>query len=313
MEWLSAQLGLRLDAFRRHPGFVDGAAARDHIESYLATIHERGEVHVLERSGRVEAVIAWRYDDDSWFGPAVHTLTLDHRIGADVEPWLRDTLAEVLPRLDAPLDIMIDAAYAPAYRALTGLGLRVDSVQLVGDVEVAFRRLDPGVVPAGVRIDRMVADDLEPIMALYEQTFAAEPEYCWFGGHPRFLERQRERLEAALAKEAHLELVVRADGGVRAHASATVNPDNPVWGPTSGMSLCFAPEMRGRGLLRPVYRRLLEGMREQGAVIFKGGTSQPAVMKLGREMKRTLQGVNLRRGAPFDEAHFAPYLPLRAP
>ena len=37
-------------------------------------------------------------------------------------------------------------------------------------------------------------------------------------------------------------------------------------------------------------------------LIFKGGTSQPAVMKLGREMKRTLQGVNLRRGAPFDAA-----------
>ncbi len=311
MDLLAEHVGLRLDAYRRRPDFRGHGTARAKIREHLAPIHEHGEARTLRAGGRLDAVVAWRLDEDSWYGPPVHTLAIDHRRGADVEAWLRDVLAEVLPLYDAELDLVVDAAYPQAYRALLAAGVGVDSVQLLGDVARARRNLRAGALPEGVVLDRLRPADVDALIALYAETFAAAPEYCWFGAYPKALSRQRDRLEVALLDEAHLELVLRTKDGPRGHASATVVHDNAFWGPTAGMSLCFAPELRGRGVLRPVYRALLDGMHERGAVAFKGGTSQPAVMRLALEMGRTLSAVNLRRRAHFDEAHFAPFLPLR--
>ncbi|MEZ4340002.1 MAG: hypothetical protein R3B82_25555 [Sandaracinaceae bacterium] len=311
VDLLEEQLALRLAAYRSKAPFRGHDTAEAKLRGFLGPIHELGEVRVLRHGSRVEAAIAWRRDDGSWFGPPVYTVAIDQRSGADVEGWLAEVLAEVVPTLDADLDLLVDAQYRETYRALGRVGVGVDSIQLIGDVERAARELRRAPMPEGVRLERLTVDHVEPILALYAETFAAEPEYCWFGAHPSYLSRQREKLEATLASPGHLELVLLTERGPRGHASATVDQENAFWGPTAGMSLCFAPELRGRGVLRPVYGALLDGMRERGAVAFKGGTSQPAVMRLGLEMGRVLQGVNMKRHVHFDEAHFAPYLPLR--
>ena len=309
MDWLRAHVDLRLDAYRRHALFVDGDRAHDKISTHLTKLHSEGEVRALERDGELEAVVAWVYDEESWFGPPVYTVAVDHRLDADVQGWLRDTFGQLVPTLDAEWDFLLDASYVPAYRVLRGLGVGVDSVQLVGDVDVAHARLAPAPMPEGVRLEPMTVDDLDAMTALYAETFSRMPEYCWFGAHEGFLGRQRDKAAEALASDAHLEFVLRTDEGVQGHASATVDHEGPFFGATAGMSLCFAPALRGRGVLRPVYRRLLDGMKAQGARAFRGGTSQPPVMHLAREMGRTPQGVILRREPRFDDAHFAPFLP----
>lgn len=311
MDLLDEHTALRLAAYARMPEFRGHDTAPAKIREYLAPIHEHGRARVLGGADRPDAVIAWRLDEDSWFGPPVVTVAIDQRAGADVEGWLTDELAALIPTLEADLDLLVDASYPETYRALRAAGVGVDSVQLLGDVERAHARLRRAPMPAGVRLEPVTVDDVEPVIALYAETFAKLPEYCWFGAHPKFLARQREKLEASAKAGDPLELVLRTEDGVRGHATASVAHDNAFWGPTGGMGLCFAPELRGRGVLRPVYAALLDGMRAAGAVVFKGGTSQPAVMHLGREMGRTLQGVNMKRRVRFDEAHFAPFLPLR--
>ncbi|MBX3270559.1 MAG: hypothetical protein KF729_09875 [Sandaracinaceae bacterium] len=311
MDLVGAHVELRRAAIARH-GFFEGprAPAEEKLGDYLAPIHAEGEVRALQRGGAIDAIVAWRFDEASWFGTPVWTIAIDRREGADVARWLDATLAAVIPALEGELDLSVDAGCPEAYRALRRLGLGVDSVQLVGDVEAARARLGGGALPDGVTLAPMEEADVEPVLALYEETFRAAPEHCWFGAYPGYLEKQRAQLVAGLGDGTRTQTTLRTDRGVRGHASATVALDNPLWGPIAGMSLCFAPELRGRGVLRPVYRHLLDAMHAAGARTFKGGTSQPPVLRLASEMGRELTAVNLRRDTPFGEAHFAPYLPL---
>jgi hypothetical protein len=58
-----------------------------------------------------------------------------------------DVLSPALPTLDAELDVLVHASYRPAFAALRRLGLGIDSVQLVGDVDRAFERLGDAPLP----------------------------------------------------------------------------------------------------------------------------------------------------------------------
>ena len=50
-------------------------------------------------------------------------------------------------------------------------------------------------------------------------------------------------------------------------------------------------------------------MIEHNVSVYKGGTSQPAVMNLGYLMKRPLFSWVLRKETAFHSTHFNPYLP----
>ena len=70
----------------------------------------------------------------------------------------------------------------------------------------------------------------------------------------------------------------------------------------------LAPALRGRGLLRGLYASLLDSMIEAEARVFKGGTCQPPVLRLAREMDRALFAIHLRRGARLPRAAFEGFL-----
>jgi L-amino acid N-acyltransferase YncA len=310
MELCEAHVALRLAAFGRHAGFVGGARAPDRVRAYLGPHHERGRARAWTRDGRLEAIVTWRFDDAAWFGGAGRNVAIDHRLDGEsrhLDAWLEPVLDEVLAEATGELDLLVDARYDAAHRVLRSR-LGVDSVQLVGDVATARARLRRAPVPAGIRLEPMTSEDIEPVMALYARTFADEPQFCWFGAFPARLASQRASLVEALAADG-IERVLRDDGGrVIGHAGASVDPDNPFWGSSAGMTLCFAPEARGRGVLRAVYGDLLDAMAARGVRVFKGGTSQPAVLHLGRELGRVMHGVNYRREAPFDAAYFGDWL-----
>ncbi|MCA9614099.1 MAG: hypothetical protein H6721_18120 [Sandaracinus sp.] len=308
MSDLDEHVALRLAAFRRHRPYVESPAAEAAIRTYLTPHHTTGSVRVHRRAGRVSAVAAWRFVPDSWFGAPSWNVAIDHDVDVpadEVEAWLLDTLGPVLPTLDAELDVLVPASYPPVLAALRRLGLGIDSVQLVGEVDRALALLDDAPLPSGLRIAPMREDDLPQVFAMLERTFVEEPEHGWFCALPKFIASQREELETAARDPEALQLVVREGETVVGHVGASIDVANPFWGPATSLGLCFAPPIRGRGVLRPFYRAFLEGLRARGVRVFRGGTSRPAVMHLGRVMDRTLQGVNLRRGAPFPPSHFA--------
>ena len=311
-EVLDAHVALRLAAARSHPCFSgDHAAAADHLRGRLARIHANGTVRPFVRGAGGRGVLAWRHDPAPWYGVPVSTVAIDvDPTARGVDEWLGDVLDAELPRMEADLDLLVDARYPSVARALLRRGVGVEAVILVGPVAVALERLaagDPRPLPAGVTIDAITPDDVEALVALERETFAASPEYCWFGAAPVYLDGYREDLATAARHGDPLVRVVRVDGAPRGVASGRLRED-PLLGRISAMGLTFAPELRVRGVARAVYVDLLRHAVAAGAVAMKGGTSQPGVMRLSVEAGRTLQSVVMRRGATFPVGHFGTVL-----
>ena len=71
------------------------------------------------------------------------------------------------------------------------------------------------------------------------------------------------------------------------------------------MSLIFDRSIQGLGISKTAYRVALEEGLRQGAVSFRGGTSQIPVMKLGLSMGRVKVSYLLeQREAHFPAEHF---------
>ncbi|MEQ8722187.1 MAG: hypothetical protein RID81_12950 [Sandaracinaceae bacterium] len=298
---LEAHAQLRRATYRRHPGYVDSEAATESIRAYLRPIHEEGRVAVHEEAGRVTAVLAWRHQEDAWVGEPVSQVAMD--LESAPEHFRAATLDAELPRMEADLDLMLDAHHRATLEALLARGLGVDSIQLLGEPTRARAKLEARPLPPGITVTPLEARDVEATLALHRETFAREPVYCWFGANPGFLASFEERLRSD--REGHF--VVRRDGAFAGHVSAAVK-ESPFWGRAAGMDLVLAPALRGRGLLRGLYASLLDSMIEAEARVFKGGTSQPPVLRLAREMDRTLFAIHLRRGATLPHAAFEGYL-----
>jgi GNAT superfamily N-acetyltransferase len=229
-----------------------------------------------------------------------------------VDAWLAAVLDDELPAMIADLDLLLDVSYVAAFRALRARGVGLSSLQLLGEPERALTRLCRASDPPrdlsrwGVEMVPLTADRVDEAIGLTRAIFLAHPEHCWFGATESHLARMRGMLVADVARAEHLQRALVRDGRLLGHVSASVR-DDAFFGPVAGMSLALAPELRSRGIARSLYRRLLEGMIERGARIFRGGTSQPAVIRIGAEMGRPLQAFVMRRRTFFGDAHFAPY------
>jgi len=298
---LEAHVALRRADLRRFPGFRDGDEATESIRRFLRPLHERGDVWAHEEGGRVTAALAWAHEEDSWVGPPVSRVAMD--LEAAPRAFREATLDAALPRMEADLELMLDPSHLETRRALLARGLRVDSIQLLGDPGRARAKLQAPPLPAGVTLAPLGEEDIEASIALQRATFTREPEYCWFGADPRWLARCEESLRAS--REGHL--AVRRGGAFAGHVSAAIE-ERPFWGRTAGMFLLLAPSLRGRGLLRPLYAALLDAMIEAEADLFKGGTSQGPVLRLAREMERPLYAIHLRRGATTPPERFGGWL-----
>jgi|GEM_PF-1892241 len=194
--------------------------------------------------------------------------------------------------------------------ALLGLGWHVDSVISAGSLALARERMDAvlGPTPPGGDAWRLLGPaDVAPVAQLYATTFRANPEFCWFGAYPDHVAHVRDGLtawtETMSTAEAHW--VVDGPSGIAGHVSVDM-ADEPFWGRAAGVGIVLAPEADGKGLLKAAYRRAIVVARGEGANVWKGGTSQPAVMALGARLGRVWHQIGLRRsGKDLGLAHFA--------
>ncbi|MCB9592646.1 MAG: GNAT family N-acetyltransferase [Sandaracinaceae bacterium] len=307
---LEAHVDLRLGNARHAPlaGSPRGRAA---VRAVLERIHRDGRVCVADDGARVRAVLAWRDDPEPWCGAPVCTVAIDHDSAFDARGWIADTLDAELPRMEAELDLHLNPVYRDVYRALVARGVGVGSVVLLGEPATALAALGDvgGLAERGLEVMALEARHLDEALELTRAAFAAEPEHAWFGANEGFLAFLRSRLAGEIERPDHVQRVLLQNGRLLGHASASVD-DDPLFGPTAGLGIVLAPELRGRGLSRPIYRALLEEAIAHGARLTKGMTSHPAVLRLGAVMGRRRIGLAMRRGATFGESHFAPYLPL---
>lgn len=316
---LRAWVGLVRRAYAVHPEYVAGPAAtarhRGAVADFICRARYTGEVRSRWRGDALDAVVAVYAEPDSWYGVPRRSIVLDRDPDvADTIGWLRDQVVDL--GITADTDIFVFAAdralVGPLLDACPTLG--VDSVILLGDPRRALdalmaRKAPPTLAERGLTTGP-VADvaEVDRLVDLTRDVFAAHPEWCWFGTTPMQLARERSGLLLGIGgREDDLTVVIRRDGVAVGMVQQHLE-DNPLWGRTAGVGLLLHPDMWGQGLLNAMYRHMLERLVTTDAVVFKGGTSQPPVMHLGRLMGRPLHAIHLRAGAPMPPAHFASYL-----
>ncbi len=296
-----AFVDLRMAALGATPGFVGAAAARERLAQMYQRAGQLERVHhVVRVAGRAVGQVVFFRDPEAWFGGPVVPCWID-RLDPDaaVEP-----LLEVLDHhaLGPAALIEIGVHDAPLLSGLEARGFGIDSVVQVGDPQVALRHLRPA--QASIDVVPLAPEHVAAVVALHREVFTAEPQWCWFGAYPAHLDRLAEALRRTPAGQ----FVVREAGRVVGHLGAEVD-DNPYWGRVGGLELVLAPALRGRGLGRALYRVALQSLVQRAATVMKGGTSQPGVMALGREMQRPWHAFNMRPNTPFARAHFLRFAP----
>lgn len=301
------------------PG-LDGDAVRHDLVAraadMLAGVRAGGEsVRLDHADGRVRAWVGTRYDDDTWFGaPAQYVDAAFDADDTEAAAFAAEHVERFARAAGDDLDVTVEAAHAATLvPALLSAGARVGSVLLMGDVTCALAALGEVDVAArleaaGVALRTARRDDVAAMVEIHRRAFTEAREYCHFGANPAFLVRLADDL-ARECGETPAPWVVERRGHVAGWINASA-PRNAAWGHSGGMGVFLQPELRRLGLARALYAVCLASLRDAGIPWFRGGTSQPAILKLGAQMGRACIAWHVRRDGAFDPGHFAPYDPV---
>jgi hypothetical protein len=282
-----------------------------------------GQLYLYDQDGMIKGYLLHWYQTESWYGPAIQNCVLDYDWkDQSALLWMSHQLLEAQAHLGDRCEFMIGARYAPILGVLLSLGFGIDSVVLLGHPKEALQQLNLTYAPThhlgylnlGIQ-PLQFRHEIEQIIQLKQNYFSRHPEFCWFGAHERHLSRHKEELIQALrvikqggVPKTHIWVLVR-EGQLMGAFSYSEEERHPLWGHSAGLDIIFDPRIQHKGVVKTAYKIMLESMVHRKIEVFKGGTSQIAVMTLGKAMKRPLFAWVVRRKTYFPYYHFQPYLP----
>ena len=283
----------------------------------------RGQLYTHYRDDRLKGYLMHWDQQESWYGPPIQNCVLDFDWkDPSAVLWATQKLLEIQPYLGPHCELMLNARYASILGVSLGAGLHIDSVVLLGNPKESLKQLKLNCAPPehlgymNLEIQPMMnRREVEWAVKLKRQYFTSNPQYCWFGAHEVHLQQYKKELVDAVRcrrkgqkGSAQAWAIYREDTFLGAF-SFTEEENHPLWGHFAGVDIMLHPRIQKKGVVKTVYRIMLESMVENNVSVYKGGTSQPAVMGLGSMMKRPLFSWVLRKQASFHSTHFAPYLP----
>ncbi len=302
---------LRLSLLQQTPGLTPAVTARAGIERFveqsLGLARSSGDSLVLRRGRQTRAHLTWGRDTQSWYGvPVLRVLCDVAPDDAEAMRWLVQRLDDELPSLDDTFDLQLSGRLGALLPVFYRHGFGIESAILIGATRTALARLpaelDTRPAAAGLEV-RAFEDEamVEPLIALIEHVFSAEPQFCWFGALPE--QRPIRRTELIGDLRGGERLVLLRDGELVGTVAANVSV-SPSWGQKAGMDLVFDASIRGMGLATWAYRETLRRAVGRGARVVRGGTSQPAVLALGQRLGRVVDSWMIRKRPDFAREHF---------
>jgi|GEM_PF-1638691 len=318
---------LRFQAHTSHSEHRTDRGAFEVTRDFLARGHQalesgaHGDLRTYTRNGQTRGYFMHWRQEESWYGSPTHTCALDFD-WADPEAALWATQTLLSAELSPEAELMLSSRYPSTLGVALGAGFGLDAVTILGSPKHALQRLKSAYAPPA-HLGAMNLElrplssstEIELALALKRIYFTKHPEYCWFGANERHLDLCREELSQALHHSRRggqgpvRAWVLYREGQFMGLFTHSVTLEHPLWSSLAGLDIILHPKIQHRGVVKTVYRVMLESMVELNLKVFKGGTSQPAVMALGRVMERPLFSWVLRKVAPFPVGHFAPYLP----
>lgn len=303
--------------------------AFDVTRSFLADGYKRykagkGSLDVYyDNDANIRGYVMYWQQEESWYGPPIQTCTLDFDWqNSKAVLWATQKLLSLQKELTDDCELMLSACYSSVLGVALNVGFKIDTVLLLGDPKVSLNHLITDKSPyehlgfMNLSIHLLNSQkEVKAILKLKKDYFTQHPEFCWFGADERHLKKCQDDLADTIRKTKRgkkpntYAWVIYREGELLGYFSFQVQVDHPLWGHYAGLDILLHPRIQKKGVVKTIYRIMLESMILQGIQVYKGGTSQPAVMGLGRLMQRPLFSWILRKNAVFDPSHFDLYLP----
>jgi hypothetical protein len=322
---------LRFQAHLSHAEHESSSRAFNVTRSFLARgyeeikEHHRGRLYTYIPDGRIKGYVMHWHQDESWYGPPIQNCALDFDwTDPQAILWATQKLLELQSELGEHCELMLSSRYSSILGVALGAGFQIDSVVLLGRPQESLDRLTHRYAPPDhLGMMNLIVQPLtnrkevEKIIQLKRTYFTQHPEFCWFGAHDRHLGRHKDELIKAIRQRRQgltgpiHAWVLHREGEFMGSFSYSEERDNALWGHVAGLDIILHPRIQRKGVVKTAYKIMLESMITQGVTLYKGGTSQPAVMGLGKIMNRPLFSWVLRKNAAFTPSQFKFYLPAK--
>lgn len=214
--------------------------------------------------------------------------------------WIREKLSDLLQSPDARDLIRVPFAHRELIPWLIELGYGLGEVGLGGFPPIAKKGLqdhygDYFPLPGEWGLTTKVLDrsHVEDVLSMMKDLYHEKPEHCWFFHHPGIIEREKERLLQEFPKGCSFGLFEGTD--LKGYFSYPFKEKITPYGKECGVDIGFHKDLQGKRLSVFAYRFLLDRMIVDGVEFFKGGTANPAVLKLSAVMKRPVLWYDLKK------------------
>lgn len=301
-----ALAALRVKAILRNwPGRGDAPQLPGRMEGFYGGIERRstrsGHSSFLRRAGKLKAGLLVVEEDHPQLGLKRMFLPDYEVTDRAALSWSKKQLLSWAPGFKTGDSVFLPAAYRGLLPLLLKQGFHIESVMLEGDPARALRAAKkfPDVDLGRLKVRKVAARDIPAIQLIHKVEFGRNPHFGSFCASPGFLRNLKKEILLELRQETHSHYVFTRKGKVLGYFATSAH------GPHAGITFAFSRAIQGRGLVKHAYLILLTDMVAKGAKLFRGGTAQPAVLRLGKKMGRKLTVYMLEYGpGHFPAEHF---------
>jgi hypothetical protein len=283
---------------------------RPPIENWIKLGLANGSLLTFEKKGRIRAGI-WEFSSIEHF-PGVKSRIIEFALmrgDKTGKRWLQDELKLRSKNYNDKTFTFLPPSGFWLLDDFKRLGFSIESVALAGNVSIALSALMKKHRPPrdlshlGLTIRKVTRAHIRDVQGLHRREFTRNPQHGFFVAKKTYLDTLKRETLLGIKDPAHSHYVILRGKKVVGFFAATTG-FNQLKG-RAGVTFVFDQSIQGLGIVKTAYRILLEDMRRRKIETFMGGTSQKAVLGLGKLMKRRPQFYILRYGrGHFNSRHF---------
>ncbi len=302
---------------KRHRGFINDAKSTKAIKKMMNKFyHQASEGGIIEsywHRGKLQAIFLIFEEKDSSLGKTEHKIyTAENPKSKKSWNWIKSNFKKYSNSYGKDTTFWLHGQDKPKLLFFEKIGFNIEALIQMGVPSVGLSKLERAYRPKdnfeefGLICDSIkTKGEVDEVMKIYKSYFTRNPQYCSFATNPGQLKSMREELtEAKRSGDSHVYIIKDKKRKVLGMFSMSIGTD-PFFGKRAGMEFVFSKTLIGKGFSKVAYKILLKKMIKEDVRYYFGGTSQPAVIKLGKLMERWPLGFFLSYGEGFfPRSHF---------
>lgn len=272
--------------------------------------------------------LAWLYGNDgkliafysafkikkNFFGYSQQMLDVQRRRSSPIAlQWLEKQIQKNKDFYNDRTEVFVSVNDKDLIKLFLQYGFNIDSVLQLGEVKSCYQNLMHKLNPPkdfsawGLTVSRLrTRAEALAALKIEKREFSRNPQFGWFIGLPVVIRKRKKKLLKRLGADGRY-VLKNKKGKVVGFFSCEAGFQER-FGTKAGLGLILSEEFQGKGLLKVIYRYILERLKKKNVRVFIGGTSQIPVMKLAKTMGR-LNTVYILR---YSKGYFPPeYFGLR--